>query len=319
MEVLGIDISKSTFDVWSEEKKHHQFSNDTKGFKALLKLVKEDAHCVMEATGCYHVQLANFLFESKVKVSVVNPLVVKRFIQMKRRKTKTDKSDAQMLCRYGISEQPKFWEPEPAFIEKSKLLLTMLNLYIKQQTQLKNKLHNLTSGGISKGIMISSLKRQLKQYKKELEVLEVELESLMKEHAGQELSQLTSIPGVGKKTATLLLVTTNCFRDFTSSNQVSAYVGLAPVERSSGSSIRGRSYISKAGNPILRNHLFMCSFTASEHNPQCKALYTRITAKGKSKKLALTAVCNKLIKQAYGITKNNLMYDYKYKSVRLSN
>ena len=105
------------------------------------------------------------------------------------------------------------------------------------------------------------------------------------------------------------MVTTNNFRDFTSSKQVTSYVGLAPVERSSGSSVRGRSYISKRGEPMLRHHLFMCSFTACQNNVQCRDLYERIVAKGKSKKLALIAVCNKLIKQAYGVCKNDLIYD----------
>jgi hypothetical protein len=58
----------------------------------------------------------------------------------------------------------------------------------------------------------------------------------------------------------------------------------------------------------------MCSFTACEHNPQCKALYERIVNKGKSKMLALIAVCNKLIKQSYAIAKSGIKYDREYKS-----
>lgn len=121
-----------------------------------------------------------------------------------------------------------------------------------------------------------------------------------------------SIPGIGKKTALLLMVSTSSFKNFSHYKQISSYVGLAPYERSSGTSIRGKSRISKTGDGLLRNHLFMCSFTASVHNPQCKALFDRIVGKGKSKKLALIAVCNKLIKQAYGIAKSNLYYDPNY-------
>jgi len=110
----------------------------------------------------------------------------------------------------------------------------------------------------------------------------------------------------------LLIVSTNGFRDFESSRQLSSYFGLAPNERSSGSSIRGKSRISKMGDPLVRNHLFLCSFTACVHNPQCKALFDRIVLKGKSKKLALIAVCNKLIKQAYGTAKSDLDYDRNY-------
>jgi len=314
MKTVGIDISKLTFDVWSEELGHAQFSNDKDGFKVFKKLLSEEDHCVMEATGCYHFQLAEYLYDLGFKVSIENPLVVKRFIQMKQQRVKTDKHDAKMIALYGVEQRPVLWEPEPKFIEEGKLLTTLMQMYVKQQTQLKNKLDNLQSGGLTKGVMISSLNLQLKRIKAELKKLETSLEELLKENAPEVLTNIRSIPGIGKKTAMLLMVTTNNFRDFTSAKQVTSYVGLAPVERASGSSIRGRSYISKKGDPMLRHHLFMCSFTACQNNPQCRALYERLVAKGKSKKLALIAVCNKLIKQAYGVCKNNLVYDENYRS-----
>jgi transposase len=114
------DISKMTFDVYSEELGHEQFSNDKEGFKAFKKLLSKEDHCVMEATGCYHIQFVNYLYEKGFIVSVVNPLVVKRFIQMKQQKVKTDKHDAIMIALYGEEQNPKLWEPEPAFIEEGK-------------------------------------------------------------------------------------------------------------------------------------------------------------------------------------------------------
>jgi len=191
---------------------------------------------------------------------------------------------------------------------------TVTQLYFKQTTAIRNKLHALISKGHIKGKMIRSLKRQLKQIQKEIKLLETEMESLIKANEPQLLTRITSIVGIGKKTAMLLIITTNSFKDFESCKQIASYLGLAPNERTSGSSVRGRTRISKMGNPMVRNHLFLCSFTASVHNPQCKALYERIVAKGKSKKLALIAVCNKLIKQAYGISKSGVPYDKNYKS-----
>ena len=313
MKTIGIDISKNTFDVFSEDLGHLKFSNNKEGFKAFKKLLSKDDHSVMEATGCYHIQFANYLYERGFKVSVENPLVIKRFIQMKKQKVKTDKHDALMIAKYGEEQKPKLWEPEPAFIEEGKLITTLIQMYVKQQTQLKNKLDNLRSGGVEKGVMVRSLRLQLKRVKVEIKKLETSLEGLLKKHSENVLTNIRSLPGIGKKTAMLMMVTTNNFRDFDSAKQVTAYVGLAPTERSSGSSIRGRSYISKKGDPMLRHHLFMCSFTACQNNPQCRALYERIIAKGKSKKLALIAVCNKLIKQAFGIVKNDLVYDENYR------
>jgi len=313
MKTIGIDISKKTFDVFTKDFGHHQFTNNTEGFKAFKKLIAPEDHCVMEATGCYHLQLANYLFEKGFKVSVENPLVIKRFIQMKQQKVKTDKHDARMIALYGEEQSPRLWEPEPAFIEKGKLITTLIQMYVKQQTQLKNKLENLRSSGVKKGVMVRSLVLQLKRIKVEIKKLETGLEELLKEHSPDVLTNIRSIPGIGKKTAMLMMVTTNNFRDFDNAKQVTSYVGLAPTERTSGSSIRGRNYISKKGDPMLRHHLFMCSFTACQNNPQCRALYERIVAKGKSKKLALIAVCNKLIKQAYGVVKNDLVYDVNYR------
>ena len=82
----------------------------------------------------------------------------------------------------------------------------------------------------------------------------------------------------------------------------------------SGSSVRGKSRISKMGNQKLRNLLFLCAFSACKYNKACRELYERIVAKGKSKKLALIAVINKLLKQAFAVAKSGLSYDENYVS-----
>ena len=110
MSYFGIDISKDVFDVVDSKGNHYQFENDFKGYKAFKKLLDNESHCVMEATGYYHYKLAYYLLENEIKVSVENPLSVKRFIQMKLSKVKTDKSDAKMICEYAKSVNPKFWE-----------------------------------------------------------------------------------------------------------------------------------------------------------------------------------------------------------------
>ena len=78
-------------------------------------------------------------------------------------------------------------------------------------------------------------------------------------------------------------------------------------------------HIWKIGNQKLRNLLFMCSFTACKHNKACRDLYERIVAKGKSKKIALIAVCNKLLKQAFAIAKSGLIFDNTYTSTLVEN
>lgn len=312
---VGIDISKDTFDVYSAKDGFSKFSNNSKGFISFLKTLDESYCCVMEATGCYHQLLAGFLFKHQVAVSVINPLVIKRYIQMKLHYTKTDKSDAKMIAGYAQEQEVSLWQPDPVYIDECKMLQSTIETYFKQSTALKNRVHSLQSKGVIKGVLMRSLKRQLTHLKKEILILEAELERLVKENNQQLLTNIMTIPGVGKKTALLLITNTNAFKYFQTHKQLSAYFGLAPREWTSGSSIRGRARITKAGAPKIRNHLFLCSFTACQYNPQCKALYTRLVAKGKSKKLALIAVANKLLKQTLAIAKSGVNYNPEYRSI----
>lgn len=310
---IGIDISKKVFDVWSDEFGHKQFNNSAEGFEEFLLLLKRDSWCVMEYTACYYQRLALYLYHNDVALSLINPLVMKRFIQMKLQRNKNDKSDAKMMVRYAHEQKLYRWEPNPQYIEECKDLHSTVSLYFKQSTALKNKLCSLQDKGV-KGKLITSLKRQIRQVQVEIKLLEKEIEQRIKKHEQELLTNLSSIPGIGPKTAIMLIVCTNAFRSFENAKQVSAFFGLAPVEFSSGSSVRGRSRISKRGNPVIRNYLFMCSFTAYTKNKQCKALYDRIVNKGKSKKLALIAVTNKLIKQCFAVAKSNIPYHPDYKS-----
>ena len=97
---FGLDISHLVFDVTDSDGNYYQFKNNEFGFKKFTKLLNTESHCVMEATGYYHYQLAYHLLESGIKVSVENPLSVKRFIQMKLSKIKTNISDSSLICEW---------------------------------------------------------------------------------------------------------------------------------------------------------------------------------------------------------------------------
>jgi transposase len=313
-EIYGIDISKLVFDVYSLGTGHHQFKNDEKGFKALVKHLSKDALVVMEATGYYHYRLAQYLYKKGIAVSVVNPLSVKRFIQMKLAKVKTDKSDAKAICEYGQLNAVPLYNALSEVQSECLQLFSLLDIYLKQRTATKNKLHGEKVLGIPSRFVYRSLKRNLKHLEYEIASLEQRLLELVKQGQQEQLTLLKSIPGLGVKTALFLIVITDGFSRFETSSQLCSYVGITPTIRQSGSSVRGRSRISKVGNRKLRNLLFLCAFSACKHNKACKALYERIVAKGKSKKLALIAVANKLIKQAFAIAKSGLPYDENFVS-----
>jgi transposase len=316
---FGIDISKDVFDVVDEKGIHNQFRNTQKGFKDFLKTLTKRSHCVMEATGYYHYQLAYFLVENKILVSVENPLSVKRFIQMKLSKIKTDKSDAKMICEYAQHVTLKLWKGESEDQQECLQIIRMLSVYSKQSTAFKNKIHGEKTLGNTNTEVVKSINRSLKSNKKEVTLLEKKLLEIVKKLHQDLLTRLESIPGLGRKTSLMLIVLTDGFNRFETASALCSYSGLTPTIRQSGSSIKGRPRISKMGNPKLRNLLFMCSFTACKYNKACKAIYDRIVAKGKSKKLALIAVCNKLLKQAFAVAKSGLIYDQNYRSTLVRN
>jgi len=316
---FGIDISKDVFDVVDHQDNHHQYPNDQSGFREFRKILTKQTHCVMEVTGSYYQCLATWLHLKSIDVSVVNPLSVKRFIQMRLKTSKTDKADAKMIRLYAEAENPGLWQPPSEFITEANELHKLISMLLRQRTALKNKLHGLTAKGVKKGTVIISIRRQIRNLDQEVSALEMKLEEVVKGHRADMITRLCSIPGIGKRTAIYLIVLTQGFEKFETSRQLISYFGLDPTIHESGSSVRGKSRISKTGNNHIRNLLFMCSFTACVHNKSCCEIYQRIIAKGKSKKLALIAVANKLLKQSLAIAKSGLYYDENFRSVNLNN
>ncbi|SEA81223.1 IS110 family transposase, partial [Psychroflexus halocasei] len=154
---FGIDISHLVFDVTDSDGNYYQFKNRISGFKKFVKLLTIDSHCVMEATGYYHYQLAYYLLESGLKVSVENPLAVKRFIQMKLSKIKTDKSDSKLICEYAKQVELKLWKGNSKHQIECLQMTRLLAVYTKQSTMLKNKIHGEAVLGNPSKVVLSSL------------------------------------------------------------------------------------------------------------------------------------------------------------------
>ena len=126
------------------------------------------------------------------------------------------------------------------------------------------------------------------------------------------MKQVRSVVGIGKRATAILIVSTQGFKHTQTYKQLISYAGLSPKEYSSGSSIRGKVRICKQGGSLLRHTLYMCALNAKETNGACKELFDRLVAKGKNKKLAVIAVANKLLKQVFGVVKNESMFDRNY-------
>jgi transposase len=279
------------------------------GYEQLLEHLPAGSCCVMEATGPYHVRLATYLHEKQVAVAVVNPLIIKRFSQMRLRRTKTDRADAQLIAAYGMAEKPTLWQPTAVFITELQQESTVLEGLIQQRTALKNQQEAFNQLPHVSPQAQRSLDTVLQTLQEQIETLEKDMARKAQENQGPQLEKITSIPGMGPKTAIQLLIITQGFTRFENAKQLCAYIGLSPRAYDSGTSVKGKARISKLGMSRIRALLYMCAWSANRYNKACQSLYERLIAKGKAKKLALIAVANKLLKQAFALATKNQKYD----------
>ncbi len=316
----GIDVSHTKLDVCYQnnlgELFHLQTGNNNQGFKKILEHTGKDYHFVMEATGVYYIRLAFYLHEQGCKLSVVNSLSIKRYIQMHLERNKSDKKDAGWICRYAMEQCPPYWEmPDSAYFE-SKQLYNTIREYTEQIKRFNNQLHSLRLLPVPSKDTIKSLEKIKRQLEKEITTLEEKLYTLLQQWHPAQLKSIGSIKGIGKRATAMLIVFTQGFKNTHSYRQLISFAGLSPTEYSSGSSIQGKPRIYKRGGKNLRDVLYMCSMNAMKTNTACKTLYERLRANGKTGKQALIAVCNKLLKQVFAVVKNNSLYQPNYCSAR---
>lgn len=312
----GIDISAATIDICFVNEngiyEHQTLPNDKKGFTLLLKKVGKNMRFVMEATGLYHLPLCFYLEDKKQYYSVVNALTIKRYIQMHLERNKSDKKDAMHICDYGISNQPeKYQMPDQQYFE-AKSLNNAIETITNEITSFKNKIYSLKKSGIKSSVVLKSYEKIIEQLQIQLAKIEEELKDKLESWQPDLVKLVSSITGIGKRATAILIVQTQGFKFTETYQQLISYAGLSPKEYSSGSSVRGKVRICKQGGSQLRHTLYMCALNAKKTNPQCKALFDRLVAKGKNKKLAIIAVCNKLLKQVFGVVKNKTTYSKNY-------
>jgi len=309
---VGVDISKEYFDVALPAEntyRHFKFTNNLKGFKELFKKLSTDHWVVMEASGPYYLKLACWLHENGIGVSVVNPLVIKRFCQMRLVRAKTDKKDAHMIAEYGKAEQPAAWEPDQPFMMELKQMAAVLAQLTKTRTAFERQLEAFNENPAVSVICTESINKILEEVTKQEAAIEKQMQAVIKRQYGEIQKLLLSIPGIGPKTSALLIIASDGFTKFATAKQLISYLGLCPRIYSSGKSVRGKSKITKMGVPRVRASLYMCTRSAKSCNKACKELYDRLIKKGKRKKVANVAVANKLAKQAFAVATKKQFYN----------
>mgnify|MGYP002384828706 CR=1 FL=1 len=316
----GIDVSFTTLDVCYENNLGELFylkvGNNNAGYQKIMEHTGLDYHFVMEATGVYYIRLAFYLHQRGCVLSVVNAISIKRYIQMHLERNKTDKKDAGWICRYAIEQRPMYWQmPDSAYFE-SKQLYNTIRQYTEQIKGFHNQLHSLGLLPVPSKDTIKSLEKVIAFLQKEIKQLEQKLQTLLQQWQPEQLKNVSSIKGIGKRAAAMLIVFTQGFKHTQNHRQLISFAGLAPTQYSSGSSIQGKPRIYKRGGKNLRDVLYMCSMNAMKTNTACKALYERLRANGKTGKQALVAVMNKLLKQVFAVVKNNTLYQPNYCSAK---
>lgn len=315
--IIGIDVSKQTFDIcfsYEGEWIHKSFSNNPKGFKEFAELVTLSDMIVMEATGSYYLPLAKHFFSMGCKVVVENPLVIKRFSQSKLRRAKTDKADSKLIAEYAhiYENSLKPWDLEDEQIIQLRQIHTRIELLNKQINQNTNQLEAFESSGSLTVDLKKEINKMIKQLKVSKEKLEKEMQSLVKNNYKETYDNLLSIPGIGPKTATMLIVITGNFKKFNNHKQLIAYIGFSPRIYQSGTSIQGRGSICKMGKSQIRKLLYLCSWSAKRYNPQCVEMYNRLEAKNKPERVIKIAIANKLVRQVFAIAIKNEKYQKNY-------
>ena len=312
---LGIDIAKAKFDVClikeNGKTKHKIFANTTHGFEQLAAwLISHgivNLHACLEATGSYGEALALYLFDAGLTVSIVNPAQVKAFAVSRLTRTKNDKVDAALIARFCQLQQPPAWHPPAPEVRELQALVRRLESLIEMRVSEENRL----SSGVSIETVRHSLEAHIAYLLAEIKQTETLIREHIKNHPGlkEKSDLLDSIPGIGATTAALLLAEITDFTQYKSARQVAAYAGLVPRERRSGSSVRGRTCLSKIGNARLRKALYFPAITALRCSSFFQAWASGMRERGKSKMAVIGAAMRKLIHLAYGVLKTGKPFD----------
>jgi transposase len=306
----GIDVSKDTINVHFNGS-DYKYANSVKGWNRFIRDVPGASVYAMEATGNYHYRLAVYLKNKGKRVMVFNPANVKWWIKSLRNKTKTDKRDARLISQYSNTEEAKDlpeWELLLPKLMEARVIVSLLDGLSRLALSVGNMNHAASYVLGKANALLNVMPSVNDSIKEQQSILEKKLCRIIADVYPRQFCLLQSIPGIGSKTAAVMLAGVRDIEAFGSAGQLVSYIGLAPRIVQSGTSINARGGIVKSGNVYLRSLLFMCAFSAVSKNALCKDLYDRLVAKGKSKKLAMAAVMHRLVKISYGVVKSGEPY-----------
>lgn len=323
---LGIDVAKLKLDCCllldadSHRKRNKVVANSAAGIEQLLswlaaqlpELSVDGIHAIMESTGIYHAQAASWLHQASVNVSVVNPAHVRYMAKGLGVHSKCDSIDSHVLARYGHIAKPALWQPAPEHVQHLQSLLERRRI-LQDELQREHARSSKLSSSVTHQAVGQSLQQSMHFLKEQIEQLDSLIEQQIDRHPDLKADQqlLQSIPAVGPRISGQMLTLMHT-KAFATAEQLAAYLGLVPVQRQSGSSVNGKSHLSKAGPSKLRATLYMAAMCACRCNPHIKVHYERLLAAGKSKSAALCAAMRKLAHLCFGVLHSRQPYRADY-------
>jgi len=326
---VGLDISKKTFTAcictlatgqtlsFSEVK---SFDNEKRGFNQLIRWVRKQCIAdietvfLMEATGVYHERIAQHLCDLKQTVHVALPNKSKHYFASLNIKSKTDAIDARVLSQFGAERSHKPWNPPSPTLLKLRDLTRYYVQLMEQKTALGNFLEGKEQGHEVESFILKSNKKLIKQVEQQLTGIKKQVDKVLSGDPPlkERIDKVATIKGVGVFTVVTIVAETLGFEHFNSIRQVVSYAGYDVVQNESGTSVKGKTRISKKGNRYIRNALYFPAMVACRYNETMKANYLRIIQKKPSKMIGQVAIQRKLLALIYTLWKNNTVYDDNY-------
>ena len=330
---VGIDISKETFtacvcqrDLSGEEHLSEvvDFKNLKTGFNQLVRWSRKitdpslEVIFIMEATGVYYESLAHHLFKLHLPVSVLLPNKVTHFAKSLNVKTKTDLVDARIIARLGAERKLSLWEPPPVVFKLLRDLTREYSALMKERTIFKNRLDSTISGYEPHPAILKSKKdiiRKLDEHIKRIRE-EIDRQIYSENWLASKVDKILTTQGVGIMTVAVILAETQGFEFVKNIRQLCSYAGYDVVQKESGTSVSGKTRISKKGNSWIRGALHFPAIVASNHNPVLKKAYQRINQDKPSKMIGATALQRKILVLIYTLWKNDTVFDADYENNR---
>lgn len=297
---VGVDVGKATLDVYLYEKDlHWQEENTEAGIKRLLKRLShyQVERIVMEATGRYEFLLAEAAHNKGLPVCIAKPLSVRRYAGAIEQLAKTDKIDAAVIAEFAAIVQPRVTP------QKSKNLIAIKDLVARRRQLINLRTQETNRKHIMGKMFEVSCRRMIRHIDSEIQRMEKQLSQHVEQQAEwtEKQTLLKSAPGVGD-TLTYTLLSELPELGTLNNREISALVGVAPINRDSGR-MRGKRRI-QGGRASIRTVLYMATLSATQCNPVIKAFYKKLVAQGKHKKVAITACMRKFITILNTMVKN---------------